>query len=128
MRRFFKDRDPDVIEGHDLFRSILPLIVARAGRRKVKLLLGRDGSALTSRFSRVVVAEKTINYPKFEIYGRHLVDTALLTQFYDISARELEGYGLAGGGAALSYPLAGSGAGGGDGAGYISMIRRGSGR
>jgi DNA polymerase elongation subunit (family B) len=40
------------------------------------------------------IAERTIDYPKWEIYGRHIVDTWILSQFYDISSRELEGLGL----------------------------------
>jgi DNA polymerase I len=60
-----QERDPDVIEGHELFRKILPAISARAKKEKVKLAWGRDGSAMTSRASRIQVAEKTINYPKF---------------------------------------------------------------
>jgi DNA polymerase elongation subunit (family B) len=87
-------RDPDVIEGHDLFRVILPALGVRARKARKKLALGRDGSPANSRASRIQVAEKTIAYPKFEIHGRHLVDTALLAQFYDVSTRELEGYDL----------------------------------
>lgn len=89
-----RERDPDVIEGHNLFKFDLPYIEARAKRHKVKLALGRDGSALSSYPSRVQIAERTINYPKFEIYGRHIVDTYLLVQFYDVSTRELESFGL----------------------------------
>ena len=40
------------------------------------------------------IAERTIDYPKWEIHGRHIVDTWILSQFYDISSRELEGLGL----------------------------------
>ena len=40
------------------------------------------------------IAEKTINYPKFEVSGRHIVDTFLLLQLYDIGTRELESFGL----------------------------------
>ena len=90
----FRERDPDVIEGHNLFKFDLPYIEARAKRHKVKLALGRDGSALGSYASRVQIAERTINYPKYEIFGRHIVDTYLLVQFYDISTRELESFGL----------------------------------
>ncbi len=89
-----RERDPDVIEGHELFRKILPALSARAKKEKKKLTWGRDGSLLASRASRIQVAEKTINYPKFEARGRHLVDTYLLAQFWDISARELESYEL----------------------------------
>ena len=55
---------------------------------------GRDGTLLTSRPSRVQIAEKTINYPKFECRGRHIIDTFLLLQLYDIGTRELESFGL----------------------------------
>ncbi len=89
-----EERDPDVIEGHELFRKILPAVAARAKQEKVKAAWGRDGSLLASRASRIQVAEKTINYPKFEARGRHLVDTFLLAQFWDVGARELEGYEL----------------------------------
>lgn len=88
------ERDPDVFEGHNLFKFDLPYLAARAKRHKVKLLWGRDGTPLTSRPSRVQIAEKTINYPKFECRGRHVIDTFLLLQFYDIGTRELESFGL----------------------------------
>lgn len=90
-----RGRDPDVIEGHELFRKILPAISARAKKEKVKLAWGRDGGLMASRASRIQVAEKTINYPKFEARGRHFVDTFLLAQFWDVGARELESYELA---------------------------------
>lgn len=90
-----RERDPDVIEGHDLFKKILPALAARGKSAKLKLPWGRNDSPPTSRSSRLQIAEKTIEYPKFQIHGRHLVDTFLLAQFYDVSARELESYTLA---------------------------------
>ncbi len=89
-----KERDPDIIEGHNIFRFDLPFIQARAKRHKVKLNLGRDGSPASNRPSRVSIAERTINYSRFDIYGRHVIDTYFLAQFYDVSYRELEDYGL----------------------------------
>jgi DNA polymerase, archaea type len=87
-----KERDPDVIEGHDLFRSDLPYLVARAKKLKAKLDWGRSGGFLRSRPSRLQIAEKTIDYPKFTIGGRHFVDTFLLAQFYDVGMRSLAGF------------------------------------
>ena len=87
-----KERDPDVIEGHNLFRSDLPLLVARARRAKVKLDWGRSGGFLRSRPSRLQIAEKTIDYPKFAVDGRHFVDTFLLAHFYDVGMRSLSGF------------------------------------
>jgi len=86
------EKDPDVIEGHNIFRFDLDYISKRAKKLKVPLNIGRDKSPATSRSSRLQIAEKTINYPKFQIYGRHIVDTYLLVQFYDVSTRELESF------------------------------------
>ena len=87
-----KERNPDVIEGHNLFRFDLPYLVARARKAKVKLDWGRSGGFLRSRPSRLQIAEKTIDYPKFTIDGRHFVDTFLLAHFYDVGMRSLSGF------------------------------------
>src|SRR5437879_3796237 len=87
-----KERDPDVIEGHNLFRFDLPYLVARAKKLKTKLDWGRSDGFLRSRPSRLQIAEKTIDYPKFTIDGRHFVDTFLLAQFYDVGMRSLTGF------------------------------------
>jgi DNA polymerase I len=92
LTALIKERDPDVIEGHDLFRVHLPLLVARAKKVKTKLDWGRSGGFLRSRPSRLQIAEKTIDYPKFTIDGRHFVDTFLLAQFYDVGMRSLAGF------------------------------------
>src|SRR5213080_2873928 len=92
LTALIKERDPDVIEGHDLFRVHLPLLVARAKKLKTKLDWGRSGGFLRSRPSRLQIAEKTIDYPKFAIDGRHFVDTFLLAQFYDVGMRSLAGF------------------------------------
>src|SRR5881392_105451 len=54
--------------------------------------LGRSDGFLRSRPSRLQIAEKTIDYPKFTVGGRHFVDTFLLAQFYDIGMRSLAGF------------------------------------
>jgi len=89
-----QDRDPDVIEGHNLFKFDLPYLTARAKKLKVRLAWGRDGSPLKSRPSRLQIAEKTIQYPKFAVRGRHIADTWILAQYYDVSSRELASFGL----------------------------------
>src|SRR6476619_1560999 len=92
LTTLIKERDPDIIEGHDLFRVHLPYLVARAKKLKTKLDWGRSGGFLRSRPSRLQIAEKTIDYPKFAIDGRHFVDTFLLAQFYDVGMRSLAGF------------------------------------
>ncbi|MDD3118225.1 MAG: DNA polymerase domain-containing protein [Victivallales bacterium] len=92
--RLVRERDPDVLEGHNICRFDLPYLETRAKRHKVKLRLGRDGSIPVKRQSRFNAAERTINYPRYDIFGRHVADTFHLTTFYDISHRNLENYGL----------------------------------
>src|SRR6266446_5630800 len=92
LTALIKERDPDVIEGHNFFRFDLPYLVSRAKKAKAKLDWGRSGGFLRSRPSRLQIAEKTIDYPKFAIDGRHFVDTFLLAQFYDVGMRSLAGF------------------------------------
>jgi DNA polymerase elongation subunit (family B) len=40
------------------------------------------------------IAERTIGYRRYRIRGRHIVDTWILAQLYDVGARDLESYGL----------------------------------
>ncbi len=86
--------DPDVIEGHNLCRFDLPYLETRARRHRVRLTLGRDGSTFRKRSSRFSVAERTINYTRYDLFGRHVVDTLHLAMFYDMANRNLESYNL----------------------------------
>jgi DNA polymerase, archaea type len=97
--------DPDVIEGHNLFNFDLEYITTRARRHRVRLRWGRDGSEPRIRRSRFTVAERIIDYTRMEIFGRHVVDTLFLLQYYDVAARELESYTLKS--AARHFGLAG---------------------
>jgi DNA polymerase, archaea type len=92
--RIVRERDPDVIEGHNLFRFDLEYLEARARRHRIALALGRDSSVLRARPSRLQIAERVIAYQRYDVYGRSIVDTWLLAQHYDIASRELEGFGL----------------------------------
>jgi len=94
MVRLVRERDPDVIEGHNIFDFDLPYIVERAKRHKVDLTLGRDGSILRFRSSRFSAGERTSTYTRFDIYGRHVVDTLHLVQLYDVIHRDMESYNL----------------------------------
>ncbi len=94
MVRIVQERDPDVIEGHNLFRFDFEYLENRARRLGVKLALGRNGSEIYARPSRMQIAERSIAYRRYDVYGRSIVDTWILAQHYDIASRELEGFGL----------------------------------
>jgi DNA polymerase elongation subunit (family B) len=92
--RLIAERDPDVLEGHNIFRFDLEYLEARARRHRVTLGWGRDGSPLRGHPSRMQIAERTIAYRRYGVAGRHIVDTWMLAQLYDVAARDLDSYGL----------------------------------
>lgn len=92
--RIIGERDPDVIEGHNLMRFDLPYIEKRAELCGVNLSFGRDSSPPVGHASRLQVADRTIDYTKWEIHGRHIIDTFILAQYYDIASHELESFSL----------------------------------
>ena len=89
-----RERDPDVIEGHNIFNFDIPYILERAKRHRVKAAIGRDGSVPKCRPSRLAVGDRMITYTRADIFGRHIVDTLFLVQAYDLSERSMEGFGL----------------------------------
>jgi DNA polymerase elongation subunit (family B) len=104
LTSIIRERDPDVIEGHNIFRFDLEYIRKRAARHGIRLPWGRDGSEPRVHSSRFTIAERIIEYPRWDIYGRHIIDTFFLLQIYDVSAREMESYGLKA--AAIHFGLA----------------------
>ncbi|MGH7311970.1 MAG: DNA polymerase domain-containing protein [Candidatus Rokuibacteriota bacterium] len=92
--RMVRERDPDVIEGHNIFRFDLEYLEMRARRCGLTLAWGRDGSPLAGRPSRLQIAERAIGYRRYEAAGRHIVDTWILAQLHDVAARDLPSFGL----------------------------------
>ena len=94
FNRVLGEIDPDVIEGHNLFKFDLDYLRQRCRLHKVPCAWGRYGQKATFRNSRLKVAERWIDFPRCDLPGRAVVDTYLLVQLYDITTRELTSYGL----------------------------------
>ncbi len=92
--RWIREHDPDVIEGHNIFRFDLEYLGERARLHGVPLAWGRGGERLRGHPARLTVGERTIAYRRFQVGGRHIVDTWLLAQLYDLTARDLPSFGL----------------------------------
>ncbi len=88
------EEDPDVIEGHNIFKFDLDYLRQRAKRLKVPCAWGRFGQKASFRNSRLKIAERMVDFPRCDLPGRTVVDTYLLVQQYDITTRELTSYGL----------------------------------
>lgn len=86
--------DPDVIEGHNIFKFDFDYLRQRCRRFKVPCLWGRYGQKASFRSSRLKVAERWIDFLRCDLPGRSVVDTYLLVQLFDITTRELTSYGL----------------------------------
>lgn len=86
--------DPDVVEGHNVFKFDLDYLRLRARRHKLACAWGRYGQRATFRSSRLKVAERWVDFPRCDLPGRAVVDTYLLVQLHDITLRELTSYGL----------------------------------
>jgi DNA polymerase elongation subunit (family B) len=89
-----RSRDPDVIEGHNIFNFDLWYLAARCRLHGVPFAIGRDGSEPVASASRVHFADRTVDYTRHDVYGRHVVDTWFLVQAYDVARREMPSYGL----------------------------------
>ena len=89
-----KEKDPDVIEGHNIYNFDLPYILRRSELHDLSLTIGRDGSAPRSFDTRTSFAERSFEYTLVDIAGRHVVDTLILVQSYDTVKRNMESHGL----------------------------------
>lgn len=89
-----RDRDPDVIEGHNIYAFDFPYLMARCERYGVRFAIGRDGSVPRVFPSSMRFAERSVDFPALEIAGRHVVDTYFQVMAFDVFKRNLPGYSL----------------------------------
>jgi len=92
--QLIQDRDPDVIEGHNIYAFDLAYLMARSERYGIPFALGRDGSVPRPFVSNIRFAERTVEYPALDIAGRHVIDTYFQVMSFDVFKRDLPGYGL----------------------------------
>ncbi|QYY35797.1 DNA polymerase domain-containing protein [Ruficoccus sp. ZRK36] len=89
-----EELDPDVIEGHNIFKFDLEYLRRRCGRFKVPCRWGRFGQEASFRNSRIRIAERWIDFPRCDLPGRTVFDTYLMIQIYDVTTRDLASYSL----------------------------------
>ncbi len=92
--RVIREKDPDVIEGHNIYQFDFAYLMKRCELHGVPFAVGRDGSVPRVFDSSMRFAERTIDFPALEIAGRHVVDTYFLVMGYDVFKRNMPGYGL----------------------------------
>ncbi len=90
-----RQRDPDIIEGHNIYGFDLPFLTKRAEKVGARLGLGRDGSEPRYGSERnFAIGGITRPFTPVTIYGRHVIDTYLAVQRFDWAKGALSSYGL----------------------------------
>jgi len=91
--RIVRERDPDVLEGHNVFNFDLWYLAERARRAGVPLALGRDGALMwfDESLRRSVPNGMVARY--YRIPGRQIIDTFYSVMRWDV-ARKLPNYKL----------------------------------
>ncbi len=89
-----RDRDPDVLENHNIFGFDIPFLITRAAQNKVVLSIGRDGSEFTSHPDSLKVGALSEGFTRYTLAGREIVDTLHAVKRYDAIARDMRRHGL----------------------------------
>ena len=88
------DRNPDIIENHNIFEFDLPFLEHRAKMHKTRLTLGRDGSTIWTQSGTLKVAESSESFTRYVIKGREIIDTLHAVKRWNGIMRELKSEGL----------------------------------
>jgi DNA polymerase elongation subunit (family B) len=91
------ERDPDVIENHNLFGFDLPFLEHRALAAGVTLEIGRAGSprrTLESYQETLAIGPEARKRTRYSLAGRELIDTLDAVRRHDFVVRDMPSYSL----------------------------------
>jgi DNA polymerase elongation subunit (family B) len=91
-----RERDPDVLENHNLFGFDLPFLEHRALVHNIALELGRPGGPmiLESHQETLAIGPEARRRIRYSLAGRELIDTLDAVRRHDFVVRDIPGYGL----------------------------------
>src|SRR5713101_1761578 len=91
-----RDRDPDIVENHNLFSFDLQFLEYRAEAVGVPLRLGRDGGPgrLERREETLAIGPEARRRVRYSVAGRELIDTLDAVRRYDFVVRDMPSHGL----------------------------------
>ncbi|MBK9714719.1 MAG: ribonuclease H-like domain-containing protein [Kouleothrix sp.] len=89
-----RERDPDIIENHNLFGFDLPFLHERARQLGVPLQIGRpEGPPMLEQYEEPMAVRRRRRM-RYSLAGRELIDTLDAVWRHDFSARDMPGHGL----------------------------------
>ena len=89
-----RERDPDVLENHNIFEFDIAFLVSRAAALGVSLALGRDGGEPAGYPDSLKVGEKSSPFTRWTVAGREIVDTLHAVRRYGAIVRDMRHQGL----------------------------------
>src|SRR5207248_5546732 len=83
--QLIRDRDPDILENHNLFSFDLQFLEVRAEALNVPLRLGREGGPerLERREETLAIGPEARRRIRYSVTGRELIDTLDAVRRYD---------------------------------------------
>ncbi len=92
--KLIRERDPDVIENHNIFGFDLPFLERRAATLGIPLHLGRKEGLLALERYEAPPSYGRGRQTRYSIPGRELIDTLDAVRRHDFSTRDMVGHGL----------------------------------
>lgn len=94
--KIVRERDPDIIENHNIFSFDLAFLEQRASVLGIPLLLGRAGGPerLERREETLAIGPEARRRTRYSMPGRELIDTLDAVRRYDFVVRDLPSYRL----------------------------------
>jgi DNA polymerase elongation subunit (family B) len=89
-----RERDPDVLEGHNVFDFDLPYLMARSEALGVKLGIGREGDAPVESRDQLKVGARNERFRRLSVGGREIIDTLHAVKRRDAIVHDIRSYGL----------------------------------
>lgn len=94
--QIIRERDPDVIENHNLFGFDLPFLEERATVLGIQLAIGRQGGPmlLERQEETLAIGPEARRRTRYSVPGRELIDTLDAVRRHDFVVRDMPGYRL----------------------------------
>jgi DNA polymerase elongation subunit (family B) len=94
LARTIVERDPDVIENHNIFDFDIRFLLKRAQALAIALPLARDGTGFVESRDSVRIGDKYQSFTRYGLAGREIVDTLHATRRLREVNRDLRSGGL----------------------------------
>jgi DNA polymerase, archaea type len=96
LSALIRERDPDIIENHNLFGFDLPFLEQRAATLNIPLILGRAGGPadLERRDETLAIGPEARRRTRYSIAGRELIDTLDAVRRHDFVVRDMPSHSL----------------------------------